>query len=213
MKNVYVKLIFFATLILFGLGEMTTVTAQTDTEKQLKELKARRELAKEKQGLLTEELAAESYETPCTLYDDKDWYTAFNQKEGRKGDPKLAEGLFHDCKRFLLQKIGGAYKNVTRDYFDQMDINDKSNAASHIESAGEMVIEKIINDVLEYCRKEVNDADRGNIIVYMSIRVSKKEIVEKIVREVSKDKELGVRFNEEKFRESAFKVFDKDTQE
>jgi len=208
MKNLMI-----ITLILLGLGSVQISNAQTSTEKKLKEIKARKTIAKamvEDGNLNTMEREAEVGEDPCTLYDDSEWYTAFNQKEGRRGDPKLATALLQQCKLLLQEKIGGAYKRVTKDYFDQMDVDTQSAAVSHIESAGEMTVEKILNDVLTYCQKTSNPDDRGNIIMYMGIRISKQEIIDKVVKELSKDKELGVRFNEEKFRESAFKVFDMD---
>ncbi|MDR1022365.1 MAG: hypothetical protein LBL94_03705 [Prevotellaceae bacterium] len=221
MKPVNFVKITFAALALLGLGGAVTVNAQTATEKKLKDLKARRELAKEtvRDGNLnTLEREANVGEDPCTLYDDNEWYAAFNQKEGRRGDPKLANTLLASCKQQLSQKIEGAYRAVQRDYFDAMDINEKSAAVAHFEGAGEMVVEKMLKETRETCRKTSNpDEERGNIIMHMSIKISKKEIVDKVVKELSQDKQLqqqlGVRFSEEKFRESALKRFEMDKEE
>ena len=200
--------------ILFGVSSMTTIYAQTETEKEMQRIKKELEVAKfkNKENYNTEIRESKVGEDPCTLYDTPEWYTAFAPKEGRRGDAKLPIELLRLCQQQLYQKIGGAYKSVTRDYFDQMDIDAKSSAGAHIESAGEKVVEKVLNDVMEYCRKTSDPDERGNIIMYMSIRISKKEIVDKIVNELSKDKESRIRFNEEKFRESAFKAFDMEEQ-
>jgi hypothetical protein len=105
-------------------------------------------------------------------------------------------------------KIKGRYQAVVRDYFDQMDIDGQSTAATHIESAGDMIINRVLDDTYEYCRKTTNVDDAGNIIMYMAIRTRKAELVEKLVQGISEDKQTKVRFNEEKFRESALKKFD-----
>ena len=44
----------------------------------------------------------------------------------------------------------------------------------------------------------------------MSIRISKKEIIDEVAETISEDRELKTRFNEKQFRDSAFKVFEED---
>ena len=46
------------------------------------------------------------------------------------------------------------------------------------------------------------------MIMYMTIKASKKKFLDNAVNQLSKDKELEVRFNEKQFRDSAFKVFE-----
>ena len=45
----------------------------------------------------------------------------------------------------------------------------------------------------------------------MAVKVSKKEIVERVVNTISEDQQLKVRFNEKQFRDSAFKVFEEES--
>ena len=56
-------------------------------------------------------------------------------------------------------------------------------------------------------------AGAGKVYMYMTIKVSKKKFVEDLVNEITKDTEMRVRFNEQKFREDAFKVFEKSNEE
>jgi hypothetical protein len=207
MKAIYFKTII-AAILLFGLA--VSVNAQTDTEKKMKELKERRALAREGKGLLTDEREANVGEDPCTMYDDDIWYAAFNQKEGTKGDPQLANTLLRLCQEQLKLKIKGRYQAVVRDYFNQMDIDGQSAVETHIESAGGMIIDAFLDDTREFCRKTSDVDARGNIIMYMSIKISKGDLVEKIAEGLSENKQAKVRFNEEKFRESALKVFQED---
>jgi hypothetical protein len=208
------KIRLIVPIILFLFVVNQEINAQTETEKRLMEIKARKAIAKEvtqDDNLNTMEREAEVGEDPCTIYDDENWYTAFNQKEGIKGDPQLANTLLRLNQEQLKMKIKGRYQAVVRDYFDQMDFNAQTSATTHIESAGEMVIEQILNDTRECCRKtSVPDKISGRIIMYMAIKINKKDLVEKIATGISNDKEAKVRFNEEKFRESAMKVFEND---
>lgn len=159
----------------------------------------------------TSRLDDKAYEKPCALYDDDQWYTAFNEKIGVEGDPQLANSLLRTCQEQLKDKLVGRVQAITTTYFDQMDIDGKSAAAEHIEGASQMIVEQIINETREYCRRERPSIyEKGKIILYMSIRVKKQELVQEVVEGIKNDAEAKVRFNEKKFREAAFKVFEED---
>jgi hypothetical protein len=208
MKRISVKTVFLFIILLAGFGSLQMINAQT-----LEEIEKRKALAKAKVGLGTIEMEAEVLEVPCQIYDDDQWYTGANQKKGTPGDPQLANTLLRLTQEQLKQKIKGRYQAVVRDYFDQMDIDGKSSAATHIESAGDHVIDQVLNDTREFCRKQSKVDDSGNITMYMSIKISKKDLTEKIVEGISEDKQAKVRFNEQKFRESALKVFQEKEEE
>lgn len=160
---------------------------------------------------ITNNLNNQAYEKPCTLYDDDQWYTAFNEKIGVEGDPQLANSLLRTCQEQLKDKLAGKVQAITTTYFDQMDIDGNSKAAEHIEGASQMIVDQIINETREYCRRERPSIyEKGKIILYMSIRVKKQELVQEIVDGIQNDAEAKVRFNEKKFREAAFKVFEED---
>lgn len=152
-----------------------------------------------------------SREWPCSIYDDDQWYTAFNRQTGDEGDPKLANSLLRSCQEQLKNKLAGKVQAITHDYFDQMDTEEGSYAREHIEGAGRTIVDQMINETREYCRKERPAIyEKGKILLYMSIRVKKQDVVENLIDEIKNDKESKVRFNEKKFRESAFKVFEED---
>lgn len=157
---------------------------------------------------------------PCQRYDDNEYYAAsgfFRMKAGGVGEKDftlLINKELNSLRQQVKSKIGGKYQSVVRDYFDQMDIDDKSSAASHIESAGEQVIDQFLNDTEEDCREYGPVDDGGYQNVYIGILVRKKQLVDKIIDGIENDKSIPanekeqLRKNEEKFRESAFKVFD-----
>ena len=157
---------------------------------------------------------------PCQRYDDNEYYAAsgfFRIKAGGVGEKDftlLFNKELNSLRQQVKSKIGGKYKEVVRDYFDQMDIDAKSTEASHIESAGEQIIDQILNDTEEDCREFGPVDDGGYQNVYFGILVRKVQLVEKIIDGLEKDSNLPanereqLRKNESAFRESAFKVFD-----
>lgn len=151
-------------------------------------------------------------EMPCQTYDDADWFYATGVKRFKASQTNLTPTtLLRSTRQQLLQKLQGKYQQVIDDYFDQMETEDGEYARQHIESAGRQVIQQLINETYEVCRKQTQLPDaEGFYTMYMAIKVSKKEVVEKTVDKLSHDEELKVRFNEKQFRDSAFKVFEED---
>ena len=167
---------------------------------------AAREAAEEKQISKNEATS----KLPCELYDDDEWFTAFGSRLMKQPNT-AASALLRSLQRQMRDKLSGAYKQVTRDYFDQMDTEEGSYEREHIESAGQMVINQLVNETREFCRERSKYPNaEGIYTMYMSMRVSKKEVVEKVINTISEDQQLKVRFNEKQFRESAFKVFEED---
>ena len=194
-----------------------TINAQTDFEKKMAELKAREQMANfiNESDLNTKELKATTRENPCAIYDNDEWYTAFGQKEGRRGDPQLANSLLRTLQGQIADKLAGKIQAITSDYFDQMDTEDGSYAREHIEGASQKMVDQYLAETQEYKRVETLPDDKtGNIILYMSIRVRKQdlaaEMAKGVAKEMAQNKESQVRLNEAKFRESAMKVFDKE---
>ncbi len=158
---------------------------------------------------------------PCMRYDDNEYYAGSGWVrvkmigDGERDYSIAATKLLANLRQQVKQKIGGKYQAVVRDYFDQMDVDDKFSAASHIESAGEQIIDIYLNDTEEDCRQlGPIDEETGFANLYMGILVRKADLVESIVDglqesdQVPNDVKAQVKANEQAFRESAFKVFD-----
>lgn len=157
---------------------------------------------------------------PCMRYDDDEYFagSGFTRvKAGGDGERDFTlviNKLLNSVRQQVKQKIGGKYKAVVRDYFDQMDYGDKTSAVSHIESAGEEVIDRFLGDTEEDCRTfgEVDDAGYQNI--YIGILVKKTDLVNSLLNGIEEDEDVPadikqqVRQNEKAFRDSAFKIFE-----
>lgn len=161
---------------------------------------------------------------PCMRYDDDEYFagSGFTRVkaggEGERDYTLVINKLLNSVRQQVKQKIGGKYKAVVRDYFDQMDYGDKSSAASHIESAGEEVIDSFLGNTEEDCRTfgEVDDAGYQNI--YIGILVKKSDLVNSLLEGIQEDDDVPadikqqVRQNEKAFRDSAFKIFEQGTE-
>jgi len=156
---------------------------------------------------------------PCQRYDDDEYYAAsgyFRMKAGgetEKDFTLMINKELNSLRQQVKSKIGGKYQAVVRDYFDQMDIDAKSSAGSHIESAGEQIIDQFLNDTEEDCRELGRVDDSGYQNVYIGILVRKKQLVEAIINGLENNNNIPanekeqLRENESKFREAAFKAY------
>ena len=203
MKNLMI-----VTLIILGLGSAQISNAQSRREKRI----AATEKRAEKNGVLDKK----AKEQNCFMPDDDEYYTASGMMRVKMGGNDMGEKdftvqknkLLGSCQQQLQMKFKGSYKAVVRDYFVQMDIDSKSSVASKIESAGEKIIDQVINDTEAVCEEYGDMDEAGYAMLYMGIQMRKSAVIEQIVKGISEDEQLKVRFNEEKFRESAFKVFE-----
>ena len=157
---------------------------------------------------------------PCMRYDDDEYFAGSGYTrvkaggEGERDYTLVINKLLNSVRQQVKQKIGGKYQAVVHDYFDQMDYGDKASAASHIESAGEEVIDAFLGNTEEDCRTfgEVDDAGYQNI--YIGILVKKSDLVDSLLEGIEKsgdvpaDIKQQVRQNEQAFRDSAFKIFE-----
>ena len=162
----------------------------------------------------------ETFEQPCMRYDDDEYFAASGYVrvkvggEGERDYSIVATKLLDNLRQQVKQKIGGKYQSVVRDYFNQMDVDDKFSASSHIESAGEQIIDTYLNHTEEDCRQIGNTDESGYANLYIGILVRKVDLVDAIIDGMEESEEVpaevknDLRANEKAFRESAFKVFE-----
>lgn len=190
-----------------------------DAKREKDEAKAKAALEAERQAAIQAKRDAEAElirqqqmvaEMPCQSYDDAEWFYATGVKRFKPNQINLTPTvLLRSTRQQLLQKLQGKYQQVIDDYFDQMETEDGEYARQHIESAGRQVIQQLINETYEVCRKQTQLPDaEGYLTMYMAIKVSKKEVVEKAIDKITDEQEMKTRFNEKQFRDSAFKVFE-----
>jgi hypothetical protein len=159
-------------------------------------------------------LPVETYTPPCWQPDDADFYRGtVSRRASVNSMNTLATACLRAARQNLQQKIKGTLKQVTRDYFDQMDVDEGSTVASHIESASDYIVDQYMNDMLETCRQVTLPDAQGMVTMYISVEISKKDLVDNLAKGLSTDEQTKLRFDEKTFRDDAMKVFSKDRQE
>ena len=214
-----VKLILSVMVVIMSVMVCNPVMAQTRKEKKAAK-KADWEFEQKKKAMEQQRIldsienankrpaAPAEYDVPCWMADDDEWFYATTQRRCKQTSMNTAPtATLRQAQLMMRQKLASTYGAVLRDYFDQMDTEEGSYANQHIESAGDMVIKATINETYAVCSKQTRPDENGYIIMYMTIKVSKKKFVNDLVQKISDDEQLKVRFNEKQFRDSAFKVF------
>lgn len=172
--------------------------AQAAREAAKAEAEAKKAAEKAEQDYLN---STQTYKLPCWEPDTKEYFTAQVQRVMPLNQVTIqATALLRLAKQQMQQKIAGAYKQVIRDYMDQMDLDDKFTAASHIESAGEMIINQIVNNTEESCREMTRPDASGQVTLYLAIKVSKENLVKEILNNIPEKEKKEVLTNEEEFR-------------
>lgn len=137
-------------------------------------------------------------DVPCLISDDDEFFYAFGV-----GDPATA---IRSAQSFMSHKLSCIYSVIIHDYSRQMGMGEDSFSSQHREDVGEQVIKATIDVAREMCRQISRD-EYGNILMYVTISVSKKEFVNDLVQKNSEDEQLKVHFDEKTFRDSAIKIF------
>lgn len=145
-------------------------------------------------------------ELPCVKesYDDDKYFKAMgtatnmNQQNARTA-------AFDAAKSMLMKRLGGFAKGLSTDYSRTLAGDaqvDKVQRA--MEGEITQVIERMVNDASKTCEK-IYQNEAGNYESYISIQVSKEEIVRQTQSQLSKNQELEIEFNREQFRKFAEK--------
>lgn len=213
------KAMFISSLLLVGMM-MFSVPADAQTRKEKKAAKkAEWQFEQQKKELERQRVLdsiqnantriATVHDVPCWMADDDEWFYATIQRQCKQSSMNTAPtATLRSAQMLMRQKLSGVYRAVLRDYFDQMDTDEGNYANQHLESAGDLVIKATINETYEVCRKLTRPDENGNITMYMTIKVSKKKFANDLVKKITEEEQMKVRFNEKKFRDSAFKVFE-----
>lgn len=163
---------------------------------------------------VTSQLPCMRWDEPGVYFAASGWIRVKMGGDGERDYSIEATKLLANLRQQVKQKMGGQIRGVTRSYFTQMDVDEKSSEASHIENAMEQVVESFLNDTEEDCRELGEMDEAGYCNLYMGILVKKEDVVNAIVDGLQESKEIPLnvkdklRADEEAFRESAFKVFD-----
>ena len=152
-----------------------------------------------------------TYEAPITGYTtNEEVFGALGIAYGsRYRIAELQSLAITNAQNQIRQQMAHAYKGAITDYINQVGNNNGTDIESHIERAGTQLIDAMVNEVKNSSEPKFSGIDeKGNMTVYIGIRISKKEFTQRIVDNVSEDEELKIRFKEDQFRKSMEKEFE-----
>ena len=148
-------------------------------------------------------------EVPAAEYDTDEYFGATGIATGpkaRMGDLQLV--ALANAQNMVRQKMKHAYKGMVRDYMKTFGNNEGSDLGSKLERGGDQVIDVIVNDTRASKGPLFSNVDdKGNVTCYIGIRVSKKDMADRIAKYVSEEEEMKMRFDEYKFREEMDNTF------
>lgn len=112
---------------------------------------------------------------------------------------------FDAAKSMLSKRLGGFVVGIATDYTRTM-AGDAPAEKVQRAMEGEMysVVERMLNDAAKTCEK-MYQTSSGNYESYISIEVSKKEMIDQMDKKLSDNEELEIEFNREQFRKFADK--------
>jgi hypothetical protein len=147
-------------------------------------------------------------EAPCWRPDTKEYFTANGIAKGSAQRMDVLQGAaLSNAQGIIRQKMKHAYQGAISDYSKFAGGNQGSTAASKVERAGDQILDLIVNDTEADCQKWSEVDDFGQVTCYVGIRISREEVIDKTAKELSKDEELRIDFNEKNYREAMEKRF------
>ena len=106
-----------------------------------------------------------------------------------------------NAQNAVRQKLKHAYKGMVSDYSNYIGNNNGTNAQTHVERAGDQVIDAIVNDTQAKSLNFSGVDEKGNVNCYVGIRIYKKQLADQIADAISEDEELKILFKESNFRQ------------
>jgi hypothetical protein len=177
----------------------------------------------------------ESWELPCQMYDDDDYFTATGIAKGNMDEKgKLQESALYDAKQLVQWKVRSAYRWIgiawmLRDFgFVRADNKKEVKIIDKIRHAGISVIETVTNNAQAKCVKYSGIMADGMIEAYAGIQISRREVAEKMLGEIEKilgenkknevsfDEKERIEFDEHEFikrMEEKLKEYKKESEE
>ncbi|HIT48590.1 MAG TPA: hypothetical protein IAC34_03755 [Candidatus Coprenecus stercoripullorum] len=173
---------------------------------------APRQIVADSQQQQQRKLFGETQEIPCADYDTEEYFAATGTYYGSsKNLSALQTAALNHAQQLVHNKLSHAYIGAVDNYFSAIGTNVGSDVDNKFEGAGTQIINDVVNETGATCvRFDAYPDEKGNVNCYVSVRVSKEELADRITDFVSEDEELNIRFKEHDFRErmkESFKLY------
>ncbi len=147
----------------------------------------------------------ETFEAPCQVYDTKNDFAATGIYRGSSMQMgELQRYAQNNAKQLVREKFRHSYKGMISEYSSSFGNNRGNDIANKIESAGDQILDIIMNDIAATCVKYSEVFDDGTCQCYVAIQVPKEVIAEKVAQKVAdvltEDEKEKINFNEYNYR-------------
>ncbi len=155
----------------------------------------------------------ETFESPCQVYDTPQEFAATGIYRGsshQKGE--VQKNALLAAQELVRLKMRHAYKGMVSEYSSSIGNNKGNDVERKITSAGDRIIDEIINETSQSCVRYSPVEDDGHITCYTAIQIPKGMVAEKISKEVSdkltQEEKDRIGFNEQEYRKEMAKRFE-----
>ncbi len=165
------------------------------------------------QSQKTQNPFGETFEAPCQVYDTKQDFAASTSFRGSSMQRnEVQKGALLAAQELIRLKMQHAYKGMVSEYSASVGNNRGNDVERKMTSAGDRIIDAIINETMQSCTRWSEIYDDGDIECYIAIEISKEETARRISQEVkdhlTQDEKDRIGFNEEVYREKMQKRFE-----
>lgn len=165
------------------------------------------------QSKQTQNPFGETFEAPCQVYDTKQDFAASTSFRGSSMQRnEVQKNALLAAQDLIRLKMQHAYKGMVSEYSASVGNNRGNDVERKMTSAGDRIIDAIINETMQSCVRWSGIYDDGDIECYIAIEISKEETARRISKEVkdhlTQDEKDRIGFNEEQYREKMQQRFE-----
>lgn len=159
-----------------------------------------------------ENIFGDSFEAPCTMYDTDEEFAATGIFEGPANQKQeLQKNALLAAQDLIRLKMKHTYKGMVSEYSASFGNNAGNDIERKMQSAGDRVIDVVVNETKQLCTKYSLDKFRVNMTCYVGIKISKSETVQRISNEIgenlTQEEKDRIGFNEQEYRKRMEKRF------
>lgn len=155
----------------------------------------------------------ETWESPCQVYDTPKEFAAtgiFRGSSHQRGE--VQKGALLAAQELIRLKMQHAYKGMVSEYSSSVGNNKGNDIERKMTSAGDRIIDKIINETGQSCVRWSGIEDDGHITCYTAIQIPKGEVAAEISKEVAdkltQEEKDRIGFNAQEYHKEMDKRFE-----
>ncbi len=147
-------------------------------------------------------------ETKEEYWSDDKYFRASHNAES--ADMSTAKKIaMQQARAALATKVENTVKRTTDNYVQQQDVNDKQEVKRKFEDISRTVVRQELHDLRTNCTQATKNKDSGDYTYYVNLEMSKKALVEGINDQISKQEELELEYDKQKFEDTMEKEMKK----